>query len=121
MSTPTIIPAQPGYYIAEPTFSDDTDEVNGIALTPIIAWLLKYQPAADDDWEGVTVEPIEMGGWTNDDEPRLRLIKHPDGRFTSQFGYAHQATERLAMEHFKVMHRLRLKREAKREAANVTS
>jgi hypothetical protein len=66
MTAPTIIPAQPGYYIAEPTFTDDTDEVTGIALTPVVAWLLKYQPVTDDDFEAVTVEPIGMEGWCDD-------------------------------------------------------
>ena len=40
---PTIIPAQPGFYVAEPSYTLNEPEATGIALIPIIAWEIVYE------------------------------------------------------------------------------
>jgi hypothetical protein len=77
----TIIPAQPGWYLAILIEADDDDAKSDdhLELQPVIAWSIKH-----DENEGLFVLPITAT--KNVAQSELWAIKTPDGTFETVYG-----------------------------------
>lgn len=74
----TIIKAGPEWFVAVPTTGEDTNDITGMFLEPIIAWRVDVCRERDlGDLLWVEVFPITLDGQPDENA----FIKSPDGRF----------------------------------------
>jgi hypothetical protein len=77
MNAPTIIAAQPGYFLA--TLSYD----GKIEFMPLIAWAVRpHYPDPESGYTSIDVIPVTTFGKPTHD---AWLIKHPGGQFTDRY------------------------------------
>ncbi len=79
----TVIPAQPGFDLVEPTFVDEKKIVNedyiprkvtGLATTPIVAWVVAYKPetTSGEGGQRAWARPVTCSA----DDPFQYAIRH---------------------------------------------
>ena len=87
---PTIIPAQPGWYLARPVLIGDPDNEVVFDTEAIIAWLIApAQDAEKDDEVGVTPIGTLIELVVGDDDWMIR----PDGMFVRTGGLDNEAVD----------------------------
>ena len=95
MNAPTIIAAQPGYFLAKLSYDEK------IELMPIIAWAMTPR-YAEDYITNIDVLPVTTCG---NDTHFGWLIKHPNGEFTDRYDGSNSINEKGAINYLMKMGR----------------
>ena len=84
----TVVPAQPGYFVVQRWGGEKEDDLGGLHLLPVLAWVTEISVYDDEspttqlmgDVRVTTSYPVTLESVTVDDS---YIIKCPDGRYFS--------------------------------------
>jgi hypothetical protein len=128
--TPTIIVAQPGYFVARRCCRGSDDEMK-IELSAVIAWAVfcsvepHYQKGEDyiTDVDVLPVTTVGLARFPDDCAIGLQgcdwLIKNPDGRFTDCDDLFSSADEQDVINHLKERHARRVRTAVREKCASM--